>query len=285
MLISGSAAVPQVPLQVGGAAVSSRTRGPWLQLGSSRGFEWTQVHLPIPGLPPALEGFRILHLSDFHARRQWDRAYDDLLAGVERNPPDLILFTGDFVDYRYDFRVCWPNVERLLRGLRSRLGLAGILGNHDGDLLAIKMDELKIPLLDQRRLLIQSSDATLELIGLAGVDRDDVDIPFLESLGEKPANSVRIALSHYPDTILCTEFLKPDLYLCGHTHGGQICLPGRIPILRHDKLPRRLCSGVHRFHDTWMITSRGFGFSSMVPLRVFCPAEVGEITLVRGGVP
>ena len=104
-------------------------------------------------------------------------------------------------------------------------------------------------------------------------------------VGEKPANSVRIALSHYPDTILCTEFLKPDLYLCGHTHGGQICLPGRIPILRHDKLPRRLCSGVHRFHDTWMITSRGFGFSSMVPLRVFCPAEVGEITLVRGGVP
>jgi predicted MPP superfamily phosphohydrolase len=66
--------------------------------------------------------------------------------------------------------------------------------------------------------------------------------------------------------------------LAGHTHGGQACLPGGIPIIRHDTLPRRYCRGVNRLFDTWLVVSRGMGFATR-QFRVFCPAEVVELVL------
>ena len=94
------------------------------------------------------------------------------------------------------------------------------------------------------------------------------------------ARTVRIVLSHYPDHLLRTRHLHPDLFLCGHTHGGQVCLPGGYPILRHDSSPRRLCTGIHWIERTWMVVNRGFGFSGM-PVRLFCPAEVLDLRLTR----
>jgi len=89
-------------------------------------------------------------------------------------------------------------------------------------------------------------------------------------------------LSHYPDAIIKLQKfdVMPDLLFAGHTHGGQVCLPGGMPILRHDTLPRRYCSGVHRFGGAWLVVSRGMGFSSYA-IRVFCPAEVVEVVLRR----
>ena len=75
--------------------------------------------------------------------------------------------------------------------------------------------------------------------------------------------------------------MAPDIILSGHTHGGQICLPGQIPIIKHTTLPARYVTGVHRFGDMWLVIGRGFGFATW-QLRVFCPAEVIELTLRRG---
>jgi predicted MPP superfamily phosphohydrolase len=119
----------------------------------------------------------------------------------------------------------------------------------------------------------------VEIIGVAGVDRLDLDMPFLRGLGPKAENSVRISLSHFPDILRKTQFLQSDLFLCGHTHGGQICLPGGIPLLRHDSLPRRFCTGIHHVMGAWLIANRGLGYSSRLQLRLFCPAEVIEIRL------
>jgi len=83
---------------------------------------------------------------------------------------------------------------------------------------------------------------------------------------------------HFPDHLRRTAKLQPHLFLAGHTHGGQVCLPGRIPILKHDAMPRRCCSGIHRVGDTWLIVNRGFGYTTL-PIRVFCPPEVLEIEL------
>ena len=88
-------------------------------------------------------------------------------------------------------------------------------------------------------------------------------------------------MGHHPGTIRRVEFLKPDIYLCGHSHGGQVCLPGGYPILRHDKIERRLCSGIHRIGNIWHVANRGFGYSGWGLVRLFCPAEVIEITLRR----
>ena len=91
----------------------------------------------------------------------------------------------------------------------------------------------------------------------------------------------RIALSHFPDTIKRVDYLEFDLFLAGHTHGGQVCLPGGWPLVTHDTLPRKYAKGCHRWGKTWFVINRGIGFSDK-EIRVNCPAEVLEITLVRG---
>jgi predicted MPP superfamily phosphohydrolase len=77
--------------------------------------------------------------------------------------------------------------------------------------------------------------------------------------------------------------LDADFFLAGHTHGGQICLPGGWPLITHDRMPRRYSKGIFRFDGTWYIVSRGFGFAG-VPVRINCPAEVAEITTVGAGL-
>jgi predicted MPP superfamily phosphohydrolase len=256
--------------------------GPWLQLFTATGFEWVDAQLPIPDLPEELDGFRLLHISDLHARRRWDPAYDELIARVQANPPDLIAYTGDFLENKHDDRRVLPLVRRLVNSLKSRLGAVTILGNHDGDLMGPPLASLNLTLVDHRRLKLHSGSATLEIIGVAGVERKDFDPVFLHSLGSKGPRTVRIALSHYPDLVRKSRFLQADLFLAGHTHGGQICLPGGIPIIRHDSLPAKMISGIHRVYDTWLVSNPGLGFSS-VPVRLYCPAQVIEIRLRKAG--
>jgi predicted MPP superfamily phosphohydrolase len=87
-------------------------------------------------------------------------------------------------------------------------------------------------------------------------------------------------LGHYPDQVrFVSHVAAPDLMLVGHTHGGQICLPGGRALLTHDYLPKRMARGVHHFGQTLLIVNRGFGWTRL-RLRVFCPAEVVELRLV-----
>jgi predicted MPP superfamily phosphohydrolase len=256
--------------------------GPPLQLVTAKGFEWTDAQLPIPGLPSELDGFRILHLSDLHVRRYWDMAYDDVISRVKAHPPDLVVITGDFVEDKHDHRRELPHIRRFINALPSRLGTVAILGNHDGDLMGLPLSTLNMTMVDHRRLTLRCGSATLELIGIAGVEREDFDPAFLHSLGPKPPGTIRILLSHYPDLIRYSGFLNADLYMTGHTHGGQICFPGRIPVIRHDSLPAKFIGGINRFGDSWLVVNRGLGFS-YVPVRLFCPAEVIEIHLRKAG--
>jgi predicted MPP superfamily phosphohydrolase len=254
--------------------------GPWLQFRSAIGYEWNRADIPIPNLPAALAGLRILHLSDFHARAFWDPAYDDLIQRVSQSPPDLILFTGDFVDSKTDFRPAVPTIRKLFSALQSRLGTFSILGNHDNDLLAPAIADTNQQLIDARRATLASGNAVIELIGLPGVSRDDLNPRFLRQIPPKAPDSIRIVLSHFPDHIRRIPGLHPDLFLTGHTHGGQVCLPGGRPIISHDTLPQNMCKGIHRAFDTTLVVNKGFGFSSFVVLRTFCPAEVIELTLL-----
>ena len=82
-------------------------------------------------------------------------------------------------------------------------------------------------------------------------------------------------MQHYPDQIRRTVQLEPDIVFAGHTHGGQLCLPGGHPILRHDGLPTRYCSGVHAYEKLAASSAAGIGFSSL-PFRTFCPSQVME---------
>ena len=263
--------------------VDRPSRGPILQLGLIRRFEWTDVTLPIRSLPPALEGLRIVHLSDLHIHHALHPAYHELLGRVRDDPPDFVFITGDFVEHKIDHRPAWPKVERIVTGLRSRFGTFAITGNHDGDFLSPHLAALGVRVLTVDAVRIEIGGAPIELIGLAGVRRDDVPDEFLHALPPKDPATPRIVLAHYPDALTRIGHLRADVVLAGHTHGGQVCLPGGFPIIRHDTLPRRYAQGVHRVNnDTWLVVSRGMGFSKY-PIRLFCPAQVVDITLTGNG--
>lgn len=262
--------------------------GPWWQWLRPSGFEWNRIELPVPGLAPVLDGLRLLHLSDFHLRKnKWYPEFDELLTRVRDDPPDLLLSTGDYVDDKKNYHPALPLVRRLVEGFRARLGCFGVVGNHDGSRLADELRGTNLTMIVGERRYLEDRGAGIEVIGLPGVKRKDFRRDFVGTVPPRRDGVLRIVLSHYPDHLKRTEPLRPDLFLAGHTHGGQVCLPNGLPILRHDSLPRRLCSGAHRVGDAWLVVNRGLGFSGFPPIRLFCPAEVVEIVLrsaeVEGG--
>jgi predicted MPP superfamily phosphohydrolase len=217
-------------------------------------------------------------LCDFHFRRSWSDAYDQIIQRTRTDPPGLILIGGDFVDDKYDHRPALPNVQRLLAGLSSRHGCFGVLGNHDGH-LAKDIDGCNIKMIDRQRLLIPADGGQIELIGLPRFHpTGGADLKFIDSLPPKSTGIPRVILSHFSDHLRRARNAQPDLFLAGHTHGGQICLPGGIPVMKHTSLPRRMVRGLHRVGETWLLANRGLGFST-ISLRLFCPSEVVEIEL------
>ncbi len=264
-----------------GLEISHDRAGPWIQIGMPRRLVWKRASLPFQEMPTSLNGLRILHLSDLHLGRKWGKPYDVFLNKLQEDPPDLIFFTGDFVEDRYDHRGALPTVRRFLAGLKARHGIYAIFGNHDPDVMYAYLRDTGIRFITHQREIITIADARIELIGFPGQARHDLDPDFVASLPLREAGLPRIVLSHYPDLLGAALPLEPDLYLCGHTHGGQICLPNGWPGLTHDGMPRRFSKGIHRVGQTWYAVSNGFGFTG-ISIRLFCPAEVVEFVL-RGG--
>lgn len=262
------------------AVVSAQMRGPWVQWWSIQQFDWTEARLPIADLPDTLVGLRIVHLSDLHFRDVWFSGYDQVIGRLAAHPPDLVLITGDFVEARADHRPALPHLRRFLSRLQSRLGIFGILGNHDGDLLGARLPQMGVTLINGRTARLESRHASIELIGLPGVHRRDLTRRRVRCISRRTPGVPRIVLSHYPDHIRKLDSVQPDVVLAGHTHGGQVCLPNGFAPLTHDALPRRMSKGIHRVRGSWLVVSRGMGFATW-RVRAFCPAEVIELELAR----
>jgi predicted MPP superfamily phosphohydrolase len=255
--------------------------GPWLHWWSVEGCEFNTMRFALDALPDALVGVRLLHVTDLHLRGTWPRGLDDLVEKVKSDPPDLILYGGDQAHNMHHLKPSLPHIERLVKTLPSKCGAVAVLGNHDGDLLGPMLDSWGVKMIGHQRLDLTVNGATLELIGYPGPERADIEEEMGRRWPEKRPNIPRIVLSHYPDLIHFARRMNPDLYLAGHTHGGQICLPGGFPILRHDSLRRKYCHGVHNYEDICLLVDRGVGFSSMLQVRAWCPSEVIEICLER----
>jgi predicted MPP superfamily phosphohydrolase len=299
------------------SSLSRRPVNPWINLHSPTPCQWNRVELPIRDLPSALIGLRLIHISDPHFRAVWSEGWSSIIRQINAAQADLILMTGDFVDSKTNAGPALRCVKRFFSSLQCRLGKYAIFGNHDHDLLYRIAQQAaeqglifpepwprrradadheptgtpippRLPalsffghqLLDDRRELLTYQGASIELIGLRGTSRADFNYEFLQSLPLKPSASVRIILSHHPDSIRHLQSLNADIILSGHTHGGQICLPGPRAIISHDTLPKSQASGIHRFGDSWLVISRGLGFSSL-PIRLFCPPEITELTLIN----
>jgi predicted MPP superfamily phosphohydrolase len=265
-----------------GLEISRTGPGPWMQFREPAGCVWTVARIPIRNLASAMEGLRILHLSDLHLRPFWTQAYDQILNKILASPPDIILFTGDFINDKYDHRPSLPFVRRFVSSLAAKHGVYGILGNHDPDVLSAHVAAAGVNIVTDRQIFVPARGGKVEVIGLPGPSRFDLDTDFVNALPPREPGTPRIVLSHYPDLFPATLKLDPDLFLAGHTHGGQVCFPSGWPVITHDRMPRRFAKGIHRIGQTWYAVSNGLGFTGL-PIRIFCPAEAVEFVLKREG--
>ncbi|HJV63225.1 MAG TPA: metallophosphoesterase [Albitalea sp.] len=224
----------------------------------------------LPGLPRAFDGYALLQLSDLHLDSS-EGFVDALIACVRGVPCDACVLTGDF-----RFRTVGPHAAAMdaLSRLRPHLGEAvyAVLGNHDTVRMVPRMEELGIRVLMNESVCIERSGAAIHL---AGID----DAHYFRTHGlHKAADGIppagfAILLSHTPEAYRHAAHCGFALMLSGHTHGGQICLPGGIPILTDSDAPRALARGPWRFNAMQGYTSVGCG-SSIVDVRLNCPPEI-----------
>ena len=245
----------------------------------------TRRSLCFDALPPGLDGFRIVLLSDLHGM-SFGRDNSRLARAVLAEEPDLIALTGDFVDGYDDL----PAAEALLRQLRGEAPIAWVSGNHDwagGALPAWRrvLDRCGALRMENRFLPLDWNGARLILAG-AEDPNGPADMISPEALAEKlreeyPDDFV-LFLAHRNDWLRAEEPLPADLILCGHAHGGVIRLPfvgGLIGTGR--RLGADYESGVYRSGGCTMLVSRGLGSSSAVP-RLFNRPEIVVVTLHSG---
>jgi predicted MPP superfamily phosphohydrolase len=230
-------------------------------------------------LPPMFDGFTILQLSDLHVddmNRSAIRRLIELLGDVTY---DLCVMTGD-----YRGRTFGPfaaTIDGLAR-IRAHLDgpVYGVLGNHDSIRMVPAMEEMGIRMLLNEAEILMRGDQRLHLAGIDDAHYYRVD-NIEKAVAQVPADEFSILLSHTPEIYRQAAYAGFDLLLAGHTHGGQICLPGGIPLTLGARLPRHMGSGPWKYRDMAGYTSAGVG-SSIVAVRLNCPPEITLHHLRRG---
>lgn len=237
----------------------------------------------LPDLPAAFDGYTILHLSDLHADGLVDEG-EGIVRIVETVPCDLAVLTGDFSFENSTYYE--PSLESLVpivRSISSHNGIFGILGNHD----ILEM----VPVLERMGVQMLLNEAVQLHRGTANIVLAGVDDPHYykchdlqKALSAVTPDQFVILLSHSPEIAQEASRCGIDFYLCGHTHGGQICLPGRIPMFANSSCNRSFLSGRWSCGAMQGYTSRGTGFS-LTAARLFCPPEITLHTLHCGSMP
>jgi uncharacterized protein len=246
--------------------------------GNAKTIRVNEFTFEFPNLPEAFNGFRILHLSDLHI---------DCIPGfaaiiiqkIKELKFDCCLLTGD---YRRDVSGSFQNILKPMKILSNYIqapyGTFAVLGNHDTYLMSQYEKDSGLELLinesveiikDEQKILITGTDDPFNYYSESALIA-------LETKGYE----FKIAMVHTPELAGPASLNGYDLYLCGHTHGGQICLKKGFPLISHQ------FEGKQYNHGEWQIgkmigyTSKGVGVSG-IPLRFNCEAEVTLITLAR----
>jgi predicted MPP superfamily phosphohydrolase len=231
----------------------------------------TRLVVPVAGWPAVLAGLRIGLITDIH-RSRWVSHQDvaDAVAMLGRERPDLVVLGGDYVTYG-DRQYVGPSAEALAP-LASPNGVFAILGNHDDDHdMPVALTRKHIQVLKDARTRLIVRGEPIDLVGIRYWTKRQRDIADLvrESV---PAT---ILIAHDPRRVTEAAALNVPLVLSGHTHGGQVVLPG-VGAVAARKFP--VAEGMMRRAGTTMFVSRGLG-TIYVPVRINCPPEVAVLTV------
>jgi len=257
---------------LGGAAIGAATGG------AAHGFlyerhqiEVTRAAFPVPGLPDALRGLRLGVITDIH--RSQTVSHDMVAAAVTllmAEKPDLIVLGGDYVSWR-DRRYVHPAAEALAP-LSAPNGVIAILGNHDDDRdMPAALAAKGFTVLKDARTRLTIRDEPIDFAGVRFWTYKVTDIAHVLR-GSLPHT---ILLAHTPKRLLEAQQLAVPAVISGHTHGGQIVLPGLGPIAARE-FP--VIAGLAQRPGTTIFVSRGVG-TIYLPVRINCPPEVAVLTL------
>jgi uncharacterized protein len=234
-------------------------------------------------LPAAFDGFRILHLSDFHIDGNGALA-DRLVSAIRGLRPDLCVLTGD---YRFETQGSshgvYPPMRLILSSISAKHGVFGILGNHDAAEIAFALEEMGVRMLVNEAVPIRHGGSSL---WLAGVD-DPFDYRCHDldrALSAVPREAFQILLVHTPDLYDDAAERLVDLYLCGHTHAGQIRVPVMGALHRNTKAPRAYAYGHWKRKQMHGYTTSGVGCSGLA-VRFNCSPEAALIQLRKTKAP
>ncbi len=231
-------------------------------------------------LPAGFDGFTILHLSDLHL--------DGMPGLVERvldlpgqRAFDLCVFTGDYrLELHGPITQALRDMKHLVGEIRSEHGFLAILGNHDSCHMVAPLEDMGIQMLINEIAFVERGDERIQIVGT-----DDVHYYYtdqaLHALEHARSPEFTLALIHSPELYDMAADLGVDLYLCGHTHGGQICLPNGYPVIRHLSRGRGYFRGLWSFRGMRGFTHGGTGTSG-IPIRFNTRGEVAVHTLRCG---
>jgi len=291
-------------LLLGAVGIAPQTQWEWLQLGGNSAllvaagvilwgttlgqsrYDRTNIRLPLAGLDPSLSGLRIVQLSDLHIGNKMEgERLERLVEDVNAMQPDLLVLTGDLFDFDPAFVEAGA---RELSQLRARLGVFAVLGNHDMYTGATLVAEGLAAHAPAIRLLRKESvrlptEAPLYLAGIDDPGRlwtdPELILDELEELGMRlPEDGPTILLSHRPDAVTQAARLGFAAVLAGHTHGGQIALPGMAARVNLARLISRYPRGLFRVGETSLYVNRGAGVAGPA-IRIAASREIATLEL------
>jgi predicted MPP superfamily phosphohydrolase len=221
-------------------------------------------------IPKAFNGYKILQLSDLHVDMNQD-AMERLKSILPELDYDLCALTGDYRGQTFGpYEATLAGMSQICANLKKPI--YGVLGNHDTVRMVPGLEQMGIRMLLNECEIIECENQRIHLAGI-----DDAHFYRVDNIEKAalsiPADEFSILLSHTPEIYQQAAHADFNLLLSGHTHGGQICLPGRVPITLDSVLPRHMGAGAWKYRDMIGYTSVGAG-SSVVPVRFNCPPEI-----------
>jgi len=271
---------------VGGTALVTAWGFTW---GQAR-VERTRVRIEIPRLDASLAGLRLVHITDLHIGNALGGAkLDRMIDRVNTTDPDLIVVTGDLFDFDPS---CLDDGALSLARLRARYGVFAVLGNHDGYVgsdrvaAALARNAAGIRVLRDEIARVPV-DAPLYLAGIEDpghcwFDRKQ-QMSALDAVArQRPTDGPVLLLAHQPENFQHAAQLGFPLVLAGHTHGGQIALPGLEPYFNAARLVTRYTRGLFHANGSAMYVNRGLGVGGP-SLRIAAPREIATIELASAG--
>jgi predicted MPP superfamily phosphohydrolase len=237
---------------------------------NARRIQLRHNRIPLPRLPRAFDNYRILQISDLHLDMAPDFPHA-LIEAVRQVDYDLCVLTGDYRAETYGPYTAALDALRQLR-VHLRGDVYAILGNHDTLCMVPAMEAMGIRMLLNEQVPIERQG---EVIHLAGIDDPHYyRADNLEKAADAiPDGAVSVLLAHSPEIYRHAAHADFNVMLCGHTHAGQICLPGGLPLMCNARCPRAFCRGSWAYHGMTGYTSAGSG-SCVVDVRLNCPPEI-----------